>query len=448
MKAVGLVAIAGVVSQFTSSVLGQLLLNWGAPLILLFIISLVTAAAALGLALALPSPPPKSAGGGGGAVGGSRAGGSGRQPLLLEPIGVPSQLPPLLGVPYVQPARRPIRSSRSNEGLTRLWGQGSLGGGVGTHGGGVGLGGGGGGQTGSSRLSTSLDGGLAAASAAAAATAEDAAAGAAAVLGVLRVGGAAASGGDEGRVGADGSDGADGAATGPTPPLKTSEGSFLRSRHLRSDLLRAFTRSGAFRYYAWLAVATATHHLVYTYWQGLLPHASHEPLPPPPPHSRLPSAHQHPPPPPPHAHCGRASAENGWVQAAASLLGGGGVMLPLAIERRLRPRHCAQLRGALVVASPMALAGLLWGMATTPASLVYKGCFVLFHVLYEVERERRNECLPREDPEKIPRRSREDSEKIPRRFREDPENHGTSIPAPHRHPPPATTPAHPTPIPR
>ena len=368
VKAVGLVAIAGVVSQFTSSVLGQLLLNWGAPLILLFIISLVTAAAALGLALALPSPPPKSAGGGGGAVGGSRAGGSGRQPLLLEPIGVPSQLPPLLGVPYVQPARRPIRSSRSNEGLTRLWGQGSLGGGGGTHGGGGGLGGGGGGQPGSCRLSTSLDGGLAAASTAAAATAEDAAAGAAAVLGVLRVGGAAASGGDEGRVGADGADGsggADGAATGPTPPLKTSEGSFLRSRHLRSDLLRAFTRSGAFRYYAWLAVATATHHLVYTYWQGLLPHASHEPLPPPPPRSRLPSAHQHPPP-PPHAHCGGASAENGWVQAAASLLGGGGVMLPLAIERRLRPRHCAQLRGALVVASPMALAGLLWGYLISP----------------------------------------------------------------------------------
>lgn len=140
-------------------------------------------------------------------------------------------------------------------------------------------------------------------------------------------------------------------------------------RHIVSDVFRAFSRSGALKYYAWLAVATAVHHLVYTYWQALKgmhgQGGPHSPPPPPvgallsgatqagarlntsePPLPRtpapplwpasLPLAPPWPPSPPSPVHpCGVSSRHNGWVSLAASLFGGAASLLPLMGERHV-----------------------------------------------------------------------------------------------------------------
>jgi len=135
--------------------------------------------------------------------------------------------------------------------------------------------------------------------------------------------------------------------------------------------MRAFCESGALRYYAWIAVATAVHHLVFTYWQ-LLPSSHHHP-------SKLASSAAS-------ATCGASSAKNGFVSAAASLLGGAAALVPMAGERCLQPRLYASVRAFFVCAAPLALAALLYGMAITHARLTYDVAFVLFHVLFELMR--------------------------------------------------------------
>jgi len=161
-----------------------------------------------------------------------------------------------------------------------------------------------------------------------------------------------------------------------------------------SDVVRAFSRSGALKYYAWLAVATAVHHLVFTYWQALQPDSTHrytpaadwaEPspalLPRPPPLAA--------PPPPP---CGASSRRNGWVSVAASLLGGCAALLPLFCERWLDERRCARLRSTLVLVAPLLLSALLYAMAVAGErhderlAASYDAAFVAYHVLHELMR--------------------------------------------------------------
>uniref|UniRef100_A0A7S0PZN8 Solute carrier family 40 protein n=1 Tax=Coccolithus braarudii TaxID=221442 RepID=A0A7S0PZN8_9EUKA len=158
---------------------------------------------------------------------------------------------------------------------------------------------------------------------------------------------------------------------------------------LWSDVMRGIWRSGALRYYAWLAVGVAVHHLVYTYWQGLPasglgPQPAPSPSSPPPPRGILGAPPAFPPPPPPP--CVSSSSQNGWVQASASLLGGCAALIPYAAERRLQPDLCAKLRAGLVVLAPLVLALLLSVMALTEQVGMYNASFVGFHVLFELMR--------------------------------------------------------------
>ena len=189
-------------------------------------------------------------------------------------------------------------------------------------------------------------------------------------------GGLAAGGGDADG-GADGGDGA------------VARSSAATGRVVLSDIWRAYYgtdgRDGALRWYIWLSVASATHHLVFTYWQLLPappPHPPPPPLAPPPPPSWL-------PPSPPMADAGcdvGSSGSNGYILSAAELLGGVAALVPLALERCLPPQRCRVMRGGALVGAPPLLAVLLYVMATTRDRLFYGGAFVLFHLTFELMR--------------------------------------------------------------
>ncbi len=147
------------------------------------------------------------------------------------------------------------------------------------------------------------------------------------------------------------------------------------------DTLAAMRRSGALRYYGWLAVATAAHQLLCTYWQN------------------LPAEWSAPPPPPPGAPAAPASGcasvqvggFNGYTQAVASSLGGLASLLPMFAEGcatmdSSRGRLCTRVREALLIAAPLAMAALLYALSAVRERLLYGAAYVLLHVIYEAMR--------------------------------------------------------------
>jgi hypothetical protein len=315
-RATGFTAAAGVVAEVTSSLLGQLMLEGGAPLASLFVVSLASTCAAALVALALPSPRAPAPG-----VAGLRTVRSYAR-FAAPPFSLQEGMLPT-------PERSPAAAPR--------------------------------GVPGAAAAAAAADGGAA-------------------------DGAADGSGAEPPPNGAAPGTPADGGGGGLGGGVARKVTVWSLPRLLCADVLQAYAESGALTYYGWLSVTTAVHHLVITYWQ-LLPEPDH-------PH------HAHHPPPPPHVpggcaapHAGSCvarsgSAYNGWVQAAAQLLGGAAALLPFLAERRLGARRCAAARRVLVVAMPLCLAGLLYAMAsfTTAERDAYAACYVAFHTLFELMR--------------------------------------------------------------
>ena len=129
---------------------------------------------------------------------------------------------------------------------------------------------------------------------------------------------------------------------------------------LLNDLGTALLRSGAPRWYLWLAMATAVHHLVLTYWQA-----------------KSPTAHRDA--------CDVNFSVNGWVMASASLVGGVATLVPLSMERQFSKSAISKFRRVLVVLVPFAMGLLLMGLWKYD-QIVYYACFVAYHVLFELMR--------------------------------------------------------------
>lgn len=141
-----------------------------------------------------------------------------------------------------------------------------------------------------------------------------------------------------------------------------------------SDTVHLLRHSGALRYYGWISVATAAHHLVVTYWQAAIPAAE----------GTSPMAQEagstggdcdHP-----------DSSVNGYYQATASLLGGLAALLPMAAEKWLGAGVYAATREWLMALSPLALALLVYAMSTAASIPVYGWAYILFHVVFECMR--------------------------------------------------------------
>ena len=189
-------------------------------------------------------------------------------------------------------------------------------------------------------------------------------------------------------------------ATASSPLLATSS----QARLVCTDTAHVLRHSGAVYYYAWIAVATAVHHLVVTYWQSGIP------LPPypvgtpsPPPHSlSFPRANVNhvnvnhvnvnvptcPLPDGPSAHCDHIGREsiNGYIQALASLLGGLAALLPPLLERLSSDSIFHSTRESLIVGSPLVLAALLYTMTIAETEQLYALGYVSFHVGFEMMR--------------------------------------------------------------
>jgi hypothetical protein len=176
-----------------------------------------------------------------------------------------------------------------------------------------------------------------------------------------------------------------------------------------TDTAHVLRHSGAVYYYAWIAVATAVHHLVVTYWQSGIPLPPHPVgTPSPPPHSlsfrranvnhvnvnhvnvnhvnvNVPTC---PLPDGPSAHCDHVGREsiNGYIQALASLLGGLAALLPPLLERLSSDSIFHSTRESLIVGSPLVLAALLYTMTIAETEQLYALGYVSFHVGFEMMR--------------------------------------------------------------
>lgn len=210
-------------------------------------------------------------------------------------------------------------------------------------------------------------------------------------------------------------------------------GCFCSSKEVRKaqlvwmDTLHLLRHSGALYYYLWLAVATAVHHLVVTYWQIGMPSHHHT--------SRRLALHalgggeaaaadeydwpsstssssspsfsspaislvtpiDYGSPDDSNATamlgngtslCDQPPAEsiNGYAQAIASLLGGAITLLPMFLEKWLTPERCDACRDALMVAAPLLMAALLYGMSVLKTDYLYASSYALFHVAFELLR--------------------------------------------------------------
>lgn len=179
-------------------------------------------------------------------------------------------------------------------------------------------------------------------------------------------------------------------ATASSPLLATSS----QARLVCTDTAHVLRHSGAVYYYAWIAVATAVHHLVVTYWQSGIPLPPHPVrTPSPPPHSLfLPRANVNVPtchlPDGPSAHCDHVGREsiNGYIQAMASLLGGLAALLPPLLERLSSDSIFHSTRESLIVGSPLMLAALLYTMTIAETEQLYALGYVSFHVGFEMMR--------------------------------------------------------------
>jgi len=177
-----------------------------------------------------------------------------------------------------------------------------------------------------------------------------------------------------------------------------------QARLVFTDTAHVLRHSGAVYYYAWIAVATAEHHLVVTYWQSGIPLPPHPVgTPSPPPHSlsfrRANVTHVNvndvnvnvptcPLPDGPSANCDHIGREsiNGYIQALASLLGGLAALLPPLLERLSSDSIFHSTRESLIVGSPLVLAALLYMMTIAETEQLYALGYVSFHVGFEMMR--------------------------------------------------------------
>jgi hypothetical protein len=189
-------------------------------------------------------------------------------------------------------------------------------------------------------------------------------------------------------------------ATASSPLLATSS----QARLVCTDTAHVLRHSGAVYYYAWIAVATAVHHLVVTYWQSGIPLPPHPVgTPSPPPHSlSFPRANVNhvnvnhvnvnvptcPLPDGPSANCDHIGREsiNGYIQALASLLGGLAALLPPLLERLSSDAIFHSTRESFIVGSPLVLAALLYTMTIAETEQLYALGYVSFHVGFEMMR--------------------------------------------------------------